>query len=88
MTTINGKIYRTTGEIENITVDTTASNLEKLQKIVGGYVELVPYGEHAFIVNEEGYVHNLPDNTKLEEDYGMCFVGNVVVFPIEFLEDF
>lgn len=38
--------------------------IEKLQKFVGGYIEVIRIGEQnrALVVNEEGYIHCLPRN--------------------------
>ena len=88
MGNISGKIYRTSGEIEDIILDMKVSNLKKLQEIVGGYIELSQYGGKVFIVNEEGYILDLPYNHLIDKEFNLSFVGNVVVFPEEFLEDF
>ena len=89
MSVFKGMVYyKEEGGIEEIEIDTTSKNLEKFQKIVEGYIELVEYGKHLFIVNEDGYIKNLPFNDNIEKQYGQCFVGNVIVLPIEFLVDF
>ena len=53
--------------------------LEDIQKLVGGWVELVHF-EHSdstsILANEEGRLQSLPRNV-----HHPCFVGNVVVAP-------
>jgi hypothetical protein len=58
------KIIKTNHEV----IDTKPANgstfkLRELQKIVGGYVEVVQLdGDHVLVVNEEGKLRNLPLN--------------------------
>jgi hypothetical protein len=47
--------------------------LEKLQQMVGGYIEFVPYGEGTVCCNEEGRLKGLPKN-KLHP----AFVGDII----------
>ena len=48
-------------------------SLEDLQKMVGGYIEFVPYGDGTVCCNEEGLLKGLPKN-KIHPK----FVGNIV----------
>lgn len=45
-------------EIEN--------KLEIYQKLVGGYIEVIRFGDYFLIVNEEGRLRDLPDNFYME----------------------
>jgi len=47
--------------------------LEDLQKMVGGYIEFVPYGGGTVCCNEEGLLKGLPKNKRHPK-----FVGNIV----------
>jgi phosphosulfolactate synthase (CoM biosynthesis protein A) len=47
--------------------------LEDLQKMVGGYIEFVPYGGGTVCCNEEGLLKKLPQNKKHP-----AFVGDIV----------
>lgn len=60
MTTISGLILRTDGTVNEIFVD---NNLEPLQALVAGYIEVVDIGHDAsMILNEEGKLIPLPRN--------------------------
>ena len=53
------------------------NDLHTLQRIVGGYIELVqPCSDLTAIVNEEGYIRGLP--------YNMKWAGNHILGPIIF----
>ena len=58
------KIYRVNGTVENIEpVNKTDFSLEELQKIVGGYIEVVPVFKNKYIVvDEEGRMKNYKHN--------------------------
>jgi hypothetical protein len=47
--------------------------LEKLQTMVGGYIEFVPYGEGTVCCNEEGLLKGLPKNKTHPK-----FVGDII----------
>lgn len=57
--------------------------LETLQEMVGGYIEVYPKQDNNFIyiVNEEGLIHNLKPNMVAYEILGISAVGSVVVLP-------
>ena len=56
-------IYRVDGTIENVTPATGGEfTLDEVQKIVGGYVELVRLDEGFFLVDEDGRYKGLPIN--------------------------
>ena len=64
------------------------TSLENLQKMVGGYIEIVntPDRKNLFVCNEEGKLQGLPINvaaTSFAQKIGAlpqsdCFVGNIV----------
>ena len=60
-------------EPETIEIETT---LAALQKEVGGYIEVIPLDGMAFIVNEEGKLHGLPENFRFGND---VLVGTVLL---------
>jgi hypothetical protein len=41
------------------------NQLETFQKFVGGYIEVLPWGEALIVCNEEGKLQNLPMNRPL-----------------------
>jgi len=56
------------------------------QKIVGGYIELVPTAEDPprfIICNEEGKLKHLPINAPASRIAGQLIVGDVIVFTRE-----
>lgn len=71
------KYHLTTGEVRDIDTHEPLS-LERLQKLVGGYIERVwegePYHSNCLMVNEEGQLLGLPQNPSFPQ-----FVGNIVV---------
>ena len=75
-------IYQTTGETVEVKREKPFS-LEELQKLVGGYIELVPVGKKYLVVNEEGRILDLPLNVNasaLVAPYGYdCIVGDAVL---------
>lgn len=65
--------HKQEGETVEIVADKPLS-LERLQKLVGGYIELVKLGDRHFIVNEEGMLlSNLKRNKVVP-----LFVGDIV----------
>lgn len=66
-----------TGEVQNIVTQRPLA-LEKLQQLVGGYIEQVwegkPHDSRCLIVNEEGLLLGLPSNPSFPR-----LVGNIVV---------
>lgn len=60
MTTVTGLILRTDGTVSEIFVD---NDLDPLQKLVAGYIEVVDIGHDAsMVINEEGKIIPLPRN--------------------------
>ena len=71
----NKMIYRlvkASGEVERMTTRKPLT-LKQMQKMVGGYIELVPYGTETVCCNEEGRLKHLPVN-KFYRD----FVGDII----------
>lgn len=70
------QLFKTTGEVIEITPQNGKKfSLEEAQKLVGGYVELVPLKHRKqLICNEEGIILGMPYNAKatevLRENYG------------------
>ena len=58
------KLYRVTGTVETVEpVNKTDFTLEELQKIVGGYIEVVPvFGNKLIVVDEDGRMKNYKHN--------------------------
>ncbi len=62
-------------------------SLNELQRLVGGYIELVPVRnpingiDYTVVVNEEGLVHQLPWNRPASYIAGQVLVGNAVLTP-------
>jgi hypothetical protein len=55
--------------------------LEQMQKAVGGYIEVVPVpgSNTLLIVNEEGWMKNLPVNVNASRIAGQTIVGDVIL---------
>jgi hypothetical protein len=70
------KYYQFSGETRDIVTKRPLS-LKRLQKLVGGHIEMVwvgePYNSNCLMVNEEGLLLGLPRNPKFPQ-----LVGNVV----------
>ena len=82
------KIYRTNGEVLDIEPKNgTDFQLEELQAIVGGLIQIIEISDtEIMVMNEEGKLENLPFNEKATEIYqksilgvGDCIVGDVLV---------
>ena len=70
------RLIKTDGEIVS---DVDISSLEKMQNLVGGYIQIVYLeGQRMLIVNEEGLLNKLPINDNASEIYGHPLVGNVI----------
>ena len=62
-----------------ITEDVDISTLERMQKLVGGYIEFVyPPNGKILVCNEEGLFSNLPVNEQIQKIYGITLVGDVI----------
>jgi len=63
-----------------VTNDVDVSTLERMQKMVGGYIEFVY--RHAegkiLICNEEGLLLDLPVNEQIAKKYGIHLRGDVI----------
>ena len=65
-----GKLLKTDGTtIEVRPANGTDYTLDELQKLVGGYIEVIPAREKGYIlvINEEGKLENLPYNGRATE---------------------
>jgi hypothetical protein len=77
-------VVKTNGDIAHIKFK-KKPKLEELQKLVGGYIEMVsvPYledqGDYVVIVNEEGLVRRLPLNYNMQTLFGGILYGDVVI---------
>jgi hypothetical protein len=77
------------GRIDHL--DERKPSLERLQELVGGYIELVPLvlhkltGKHV-VVNEDGIPLDLPFNKAASEKFGMPLVGTVVITELDDIE--
>lgn len=80
-------IYKANGERETVFPDNGKDfKLEQLQKIVGGYIEVVTLGnDELMILNERGKLMKLPYNRDATEIYQKAFqtddfiVGDVLI---------
>lgn len=80
-------IIKVDGTMEEITID-KQNSLEQMQKIVGGYIEVIPIaGGKTLVVNEEGLLQQLPINHKASALYSGTIVGDVILCTLEELED-
>lgn len=60
--------------------DGSEFSLEELQRLVGGYIEVVPTPQSKdLIVNEEGVLKALPVNKKATMIAGQPIVGDMVI---------
>jgi hypothetical protein len=72
------RLITANGFIKN---DVDISTLQRMQKLVGGYIEFVYPREDRDIVlvcNEEGLLIGLPINERIEQRYGISLVGDVI----------
>lgn len=74
------KIIKSNGE-EVILIDLS---LKSLQKVVGGYIELLTCKDkNTLVINEEGKLKNLPLNPKATKLYGLDnILGDVVLCEV------
>jgi len=73
-TIVNLTLLKSDGTRETIVSHPAGITLEKLQSLVGGYIEFVRYdSENILLVNEEGLIHRLPQNQHIPQ-----LVGDVV----------
>lgn len=63
-----------------ITNDVDISTLERMQKLVGGYIEFVYRHDKGVILvcNEEGLLLDLPANEQIAKKYGIILRGDVI----------
>lgn len=79
------QIIKTTGEI----IETEPKNgidfqLDELQAVVGGFIEIVHLSNgKIMVVNEEGKLDGLPVNNKASELYPDIIVGDVLVCDLK-----
>ena len=73
-TIVNLTLLKSDGTRETIVSHPAGITLEKLQALVGGYIEFVRYdSENILLVNEDGRLQNLPFNAHIPS-----LVGDVV----------
>ena len=72
---------KTDGSIEEVTPQTRKKfKLEELQRMVGGYIEVVYLSDKKMlVVNEEGRIHGLESNLRASVYANQIIVGNVVL---------
>jgi hypothetical protein len=64
----------------NVVEDYDVSSLEKLQKAVGGYIQIVTIdNQTCLVVNEEGLLMELPVNNWASSYSGQLIVGDVIL---------
>ena len=71
------RLIKTNNVIKN---DVDISTLERMQKLVGGYIEFVYVNDKGIILvcNEEGLLQGLPPNEQVQRIYGISLVGDVI----------
>tara|TARA_R100001463_G_scaffold85170_1_gene140069 strand:- start:412 stop:672 length:261 start_codon:yes stop_codon:yes gene_type:complete len=57
--------------------------LEKCQEFVGGYIEIVHYGNKQIVVDEEGLLKGKPINVDATEEANRTIVGDAMVLSGE-----
>lgn len=79
-------IIKPNGETKNVTPNQDQFTHQELNKLVGGYIEVIRLNDEWFmVINEEGKLQNLPYNTMatmLYQSYVSpydCIVGNAVL---------
>ena len=88
---IMAKIYKTDGDVCDIEPNNgTDFQLEELQKIVGGFIEIADLRNgQIMIINEEGKIMSLPYNERATELYrkkvckGDFIAGDVLICKSE-----
>lgn len=83
----NATLYRMDGTQEKILLnsDATTSSLEYLQKLVGGYIEVVHLNGNDLVINEEGLLLDLEPNpwsyyvTKGTDWKNQYFFGDMIL---------
>jgi hypothetical protein len=80
-------LWKADGTGEDIVSDKPLE-LEQMQKLVGGYIEMVwrgePYKSHCFMVNEDGRSMGLPVNAKFPELVGNVLEGQMIIEDEEY----
>jgi len=75
-------ILRANGKRDDIKPQNgTKLSLEQLQKVVGGYIEIIPAPNchNILIANEEGQIYNLPINVQASKIAQKTIVGDIVL---------
>jgi len=67
-------LYKRVGQ--DPTIIEIENTLEAKQKLVGGFIEIVPYGDHELICNEEGKIMGLYPNVGFDYD---IINGNFII---------
>ena len=70
--------YNATTRDENTLDRETVNDLDKMQTLVGGFIEMTTFGEYYIIFNEEGRLTPLPLNQTMGR-LGLEIFGNVIV---------
>lgn len=63
--------------------DYSCSSLKAMQEAVGGYIEPVYTSRWVVLVNEEGFLNNLPINIEVSAICGQPIVGDALVMTWE-----
>lgn len=72
--TVRLQHLKTDGTVEEIISHPAGITLEKMQALVDGYIEFVRYdSDNILLVNEDGLIHNLPQNPHIPQ-----LVGNII----------
>jgi|TARA_R110000751_G_scaffold59335_4_gene124627 hypothetical protein len=81
------KVFEARGSEYEEILQKGRGQLQQLQDIVGGYIEVVQLGGGEIaIVNEEGLIHGLPYNPNASMVAGQDLVGDVVIMDYDDLD--
>lgn len=78
-------IYRVDGSKEEVTPEGAYFDLQYLQSVVGGYIEIVGVGDDLMVLNEEGKIHDFDINVQATEIFQSfhgpidVIVGDVII---------
>ena len=78
------QLLKSDGEvIDNVDI----SSLEKMQELVGGYIEIIYLNDDkVLIVNEEGLILQLPFNQRASGIFKSKLVGDIILCKINEIE--
>ena len=82
------KLLKVNGEIEYVKPKKETFTLKEMQKMVGGYVEVLPcpkLEKSVVIGDEEGKLKGKPINIRASKTLGYVVVGDIAIIPASLL---